>query len=74
MSGGEERRGSGEVSEEGAVEGHHLGEERRGSGEASEDEGRGWLGHKQGVNNPPPPLKLNILQRGPPQLSLTVHS
>lgn len=74
MSGGEERRGSGEVSEEEAVEGHRLGEERRGSGEASEDKGRGWPGHKQGVNNPPPPLKLNILQRGPPQLSLTVHS
>lgn len=73
MSGGEERRGSGEVSEEEAIEGHRLGEERRGSGEASEDEGRGWLRHKQGVNNPPP-LKLNILQRGPPQLSLTVHS
>uniref|UniRef100_A0A0E0QVR6 Uncharacterized protein n=1 Tax=Oryza rufipogon TaxID=4529 RepID=A0A0E0QVR6_ORYRU len=31
MSGGEERRGSGEVSEEEAVEGHRLGEERRGS-------------------------------------------
>lgn len=30
MSGGEERRGSGEVSEEEAVEGHRLGEERRG--------------------------------------------
>lgn len=58
MSGGEERRGSGEVSEEEAVEGHRLGEERRGSGEASEDEGRGWPGHKQGVNNPPPPSNL----------------